>query len=268
MPKRKMIFRRSCRIYYKIMATSKSIREPRRKIRNEISKNAMRNLCEKIKSNPLLHEEEKRKARERYQARKETGKVHLISAVSEREKRKIRKGWRERSKKAYYAKKGKENLMAMFNSMTPPNSPLPEEIVAEENNPYPPDPFAGPSCQFLKGKLLQRKNREKMRTEIEQLKKQLEVANRKAEKCKKRLARLKKKGPNNPTKRVHDMLQGQEVTPEVKRKLVIAEVVQKQIKSNFREQKTVGDKQRFINCISGDIVKKYKYRKLIGFISS
>ncbi|CAG9836423.1 unnamed protein product [Diabrotica balteata] len=81
-----------------------------------------------------------------------------------------------------------------------------------------------------------------------------------------RYERLKKKGPNTPTKNVREMLIGQKVTPEVKRKLVIGEVLQQQLKGNYK--RTFKDKQRFVHSISGDIVKKYRCENLVRSVSS
>lgn len=65
------------------MAKSKQNSEQKKTILNEKSENAMRKLREKIKNDPILHEEEKRRARERYKTRKEAGKVKSIVEVSE-----------------------------------------------------------------------------------------------------------------------------------------------------------------------------------------
>lgn len=250
------------------MAKSKQNTEQRKKILKERSKNAMRKLRERIKNDPVLHEEEKRKARERYKARKEAGKVKTIADLSERERRKVRKCWREKSKKAYHSKKERENLLTRLNEFTPPSTPVPEEFAAVINITPQPSPQPGPSRQSLKGKQILRRNRENMKKEIEILKTKLDRACKRASKYKKRYVRLRKKNPNTPNKNVRELLNGQKVTPEVKRKLITGEVLQLQLKKNFKDQETIMDKQRFVNSISGDIVKKYRCENLVTSVSS
>ncbi|XP_072399443.1 uncharacterized protein [Diabrotica undecimpunctata] len=214
---------------------------------------------------PDIIEEEKRKARERYRARKEAGKVKRIDELSEREQRNIRKCWREKSKKSYYAKKERETLSAQLNEIIPSFTPVPEEFaedITPQQNPQPES-----SRQSLKGKQIVRRNRKRMKKEIELLKAKLERTCKKVSKYKKRYERLKKKGPDTPTKNVREMLIGQKVTPEVKRKLVIGEVLQQQVKENYKEQRTFKDKQRFVvkqHCKA----KKYRCENLVRSVSS
>ncbi|XP_072387123.1 uncharacterized protein [Diabrotica undecimpunctata] len=193
------------------MAKSAKNNEKKKSILGERSKNAMRKLREKIKNNPALHEEEKRKARERCRARKEAGKVKRINELSEREQRNIRKCWREKSKTSYYAKKERERLSAQLNEMIPSFTSVPEEFakyITPQQNPQPES-----SRQSLKGKQIVRRNKERIKKEIELLKAKLERTCKKFSKYKKRYERLKKKGPNTPTKNVREMLIGQKVTP-------------------------------------------------------
>lgn len=49
----------------------------------------------------MLYEESKRKERERCHARKGAGKIKTIDKVTPREQRKVRKAWREGSKRCY-----------------------------------------------------------------------------------------------------------------------------------------------------------------------
>lgn len=65
----------------------------------------MQKLRQSIKDDPVKHEEYKRKERERYQKRKQAGKIKFINEMNEREKRVIRKNWREKSKQSYDRKK-------------------------------------------------------------------------------------------------------------------------------------------------------------------
>lgn len=64
------------------------------------------------------------------------------------------------------------------------------------------------------------------------------------------------------------MLRGQTVSPEVKRNLLINEVIQNQLKTNYDGQKTSEGKKKFIHCISGKVVKKYRLTNFISTITS
>lgn len=66
-------------------------------------------MRERIRADAAKHEEYKKKERERYFKRKETGKIKSISELSDREKRTMRKNWKERSKKHRINKKEREN---------------------------------------------------------------------------------------------------------------------------------------------------------------
>ncbi|CAH1109773.1 unnamed protein product [Psylliodes chrysocephalus] len=70
-----------------------------RKLQNQRSKECMKKLRKQIRNDPVLHEQQKKRERERYLARKEAGKIKSICYMNDREKRKVRKQWRERSKK-------------------------------------------------------------------------------------------------------------------------------------------------------------------------
>lgn len=67
--------------------------------RREQKKEYMRKARERLKADPLLHAEIKRKDRERYQEAKKQGKVKLIQELSRKEQRRTRKMWRQRAQK-------------------------------------------------------------------------------------------------------------------------------------------------------------------------
>lgn len=240
-----------------------------KKIRNERSKACMRNLRERIKNDPAMYEEYKKKERERYKARKEAGKIKSVQELSERERRNIRKRWRQRSKRSYDARKNqeknRENMEMRIREYTPPSTPSPDEQHIIEAIP-------GPSRQAIQGKLAQRRNREHLKKEIDLLKEKLYKAEKKVRKYKARLIRNKKTEektkPETPNKTVRKMLRGQTVTPEVKRNLLINEVIQNQLKTNYDGQKTSEGKKKFIHCISGKVVKKYRLTNFISSITS
>lgn len=136
----------------------------------------MKKLRERIKNDPEMYEEYKKKERERYKARKEAGTIKSVQDLSERERRNIRKRWRQRSKRSYDAKKNqeknRENMEMRIREYTPPSTPFPDEQHIIEAIP-------DPSRQAIQGKLAQRRNREHMKKEIDLLKEKLNNAEKK-----------------------------------------------------------------------------------------
>lgn len=224
----------------------------------------MRKLREKVKNDPALYEEHKKKERERYKARKEAGKIKSIEDLSEREQRNVRKQWRERSKRSYHARKNSANMERTIQEYTPPSTPTPEEHLIE--------PVAGPSRQAIQGRIIQRKNREHMREEIDLLKQKLLKAERRIRKYKTRLNRNKmaeeKAKPETPNKRVRKLLKGQIVTPVVKRNLLINEVIQDQLRMNYDAQTTPQGKRKVVKSISGKVVQKYRLQHVVSTMTS
>ncbi|CAH0559892.1 unnamed protein product [Brassicogethes aeneus] len=135
------------------------------------SKECMQKLREKIKNDPILYAECKRKERERYHARKEAGKVKSINDLSEKEKKKARAQWRERSRK-------------FRNSVKSDNNPGPSRKKPTEK-------------KIIKVKI-SRSNTESLKEEIVKLQKQLEQSKRQNEKDRKLIEKLKSKTTNFP----------------------------------------------------------------------
>ncbi|KAF2897531.1 hypothetical protein ILUMI_08646, partial [Ignelater luminosus] len=102
-------------------------------IRREKRKKCMRKLRQSIKSDPVQYEEYKQKERERYQRRKEAGKIKLIGAMNEREKRVIRKEWRRRSKRSYDVKKQRKAVERFLEEQTPPSASSPSPVPSDAN---------------------------------------------------------------------------------------------------------------------------------------
>lgn len=91
------------------------------------------------------------------------------------------------------------------------------------------------SRQSIQRKIIQRRNREQLKKQINLLKEKLKSSEKKAEKYKKKVQRLRNKQCDTPTKKVNNMLQGQRVTPQVHRKLMFSEIIQRQLKTNFKK---------------------------------
>lgn len=141
--------------------------------RSEKVKLNMRRMRERIRNNPEMYEEYKRKERERYHKRKQEGKIKLIEDSTEREKRSKRKLWRESSKKH---REGRRIIQNIIKADTPPPSPVPPG-EGEGNNQVHYNP--GTSRQFQQGKKQSRKHKRELLKKIEKLQKNNEALKKK-----------------------------------------------------------------------------------------
>lgn len=215
----------------------------------------MQRLRDEIKNDPVKYEEAKRKERERYHARKKAGKIKIINNMTPREQRKVRKNWREKSKKSYDLKKRKNELERKLEQDTPlasPNSPVLVQNV----------PSTSIANMF---KNRRRKNRRELKKEIEHLKSQLKEVIKKKEKYKKRAQRSQISKLDTPVKNVKELTKGQHITPAVKRMLLYGKVVTKQLRENFKNKTKY---RKVIASLAGKVVKKYRLMSEVGKICS
>lgn len=231
------------------------------KRRNDVKHN-MKRMRERIKADPEKYEEQKRKERERYHRRKEKGKIKTIKELSDREKRKVRKLWRQRSKRYRITRK---KFTTYLDDNTPPVSPRPESFndLGQEARVTPTT-----SRQAEQGRRLARRNREELKREIERLNEKVESYRRTTEKYKKRYFRYKKKNsnPNSPTKKVEELMKNN--PKDIKRNLLLGEVIARQVKDNFKEKKSIKEKHAVIGAISGPLMRKYKFQHVVSSFSS
>lgn len=241
------------------MARSKKEQERYLERRREMKKLSMRKSRENMRSDPLKYEEAKANDRNRYKRKKEEGKIKLIGEMSRRDQRRIRGEWKKRSEKYRSRKKCIAEARVFVDSNTPPSTPE-SEIVQP-----------GPSRQQDSGKRRARKNREIKNKIIKELEEKLEKANLKVNKYKKRLSRLSQsQKQETPRKKVAKIIKGLQtkVTPEVRKKLLFAEVISKQITENYKSQKCSKDKRKVTESVSGIIVKKYKFVEYLASLTS
>lgn len=223
-----------------------TVKKQSTKANNEKKKQLMRQLREKIKNNPLLYEEAKRKERERYHARKQAGKIKTINQLTSREQRKTRKDWRQHSKRCYDSKKRANELQNMLEANTPPGSP--GNLLGE-------NPDNRPTPKEIAGKKKRRRNRRVLNQKIKELEERLKEAEKRAAKYKKRAQRLSTLKKDTPTKNVEKLVKNEKVSPQVKKHLFFGQVLIKQLKENLQ------DKQKYrkvITGVAGKIIKKYK----------
>lgn len=158
------------------MARSKKEQERYLERRREMKKLSMRKAREKMRSDPLKHEEVKAKDRERYKRKKEEGKIKLIGEMNRREQRRIRQEWKKRSKKYRSKKKIVEEIHEYIESNTPPGTPESQPEIIQPSS---------TSRQQEYGRKIARKNRESKNKKIKELQEKLEKANSKVNKYKK-----------------------------------------------------------------------------------
>ena len=82
---------------------------------------AVRKHRAKVKADPEKHEAYKAKERERYQKRKEQGKLKTIDDLNERGQRSLRKKWKKEKRRQRKQKRNAESCIPV----TPPTSPPP-----------------------------------------------------------------------------------------------------------------------------------------------
>lgn len=63
------------------------------------------------------------------------------------------------------------------------------------------------------------------------------------------------------------MLEGQQVNPEVKKRLVFSEAIQQQLKINWQEQQTISQKKKFYIQCRRRHYKKISVQVFIGFVN-
>ncbi|CAH1993737.1 unnamed protein product [Acanthoscelides obtectus] len=223
--------------------------------KRKIVRESMRKLREAIKSDPVRYEEAKKKERERYHARKAAGKIKGIADMSEREKRTIRRKWKDRSKRCYERKKTQEKLNRFLAEETPPSSPcrqpvqeIPAEIDNQDRTPCTSKQSTSSSRSRVScGEKLRRNNRRKLNITIKKLEIKLQEAERRAGKYKKQVQRLKK--IQNKT------------SPRT-------EVMSAQLKENYKSKRGSIQKRKFIDNITGPLIKKDRFMKFISSLSS
>lgn len=233
--------------------------------RREQKKLSMRRARLKLKENPLLLEEAKKKERERYQKRKNAGKIRSVKDMTEREKRMIRKVWKEKARKYRKERKIVEETELHMKANTPPSSPseLNNAGVVQENN----------NSGIMKGKKVVRRNQYKLKKKIKELEERNKKLNTRLEKYRKRLSRSKKNDESNnesPRRKVRRELNSKDRNSKSKvfRKLLFAEAIRRQIHNNFKRQNSRKVKKTMLQVLTGKIVKKYRLLNQLKKITS
>lgn len=211
----------------------------------------------KIKSDPTLHQEYLQRERDRWKIRKVSKKVKGIDDMSNREQRRQRRQWRRYKRK----EKERKNTMHTIVDLSPPTSPEAGPAENEEPDPDSPPPpqlkvVAGPSTKKKLGRKRVKAERAKCYRDIQNLKMKLKKSEMKADKYRKRLARLSHQ-TESPRSLTKQMLKTSEVTPSVRQSLLfhntlVSEIRKKYAKGNHKEKISIS------KLMARGLMKKYK----------
>lgn len=168
--------------------------------------------------------------------------------MTEREKRKQRKIWREASKKYRETKKAMSSII----NNTLPNSD--NESAAARH-----------SVRRTVGRKIVRKDRAKVYRKIKQQEKTIANIKRKYGTLKKILRRKEKREQENvqepmtPNSKVDALIKNIDVPPEVRKNLLFNEVLTAQLEEKACTlRKNSKERKIFQKCVSGNLVRKYK----------
>lgn len=226
--------------------------------RREMKKLSMRRAREKLKNDAQQYEIVKAIDKER---KRKTRKK--INEVSDREKRNLRKNWRERAKK--YRQNKKVLLHAVESLTTPPESPNQNDmnIVNSVNRSEIPS-----TSRVDSGKRKRRKNTDLLKKEIKRLKEKNDKLEKSVSKYRTRFYREKNKNKDTPTKETDKLLEGQRVSHFVRKQLKFGAILKNQIRLNMKKHTKIAIKKNFVQMMTGQVIKKYKLKTYVASFTS
>uniref|UniRef100_UPI003590066A uncharacterized protein isoform X2 n=1 Tax=Myxine glutinosa TaxID=7769 RepID=UPI003590066A len=194
---------------------------------------------------PVRREEYLKKEKLQWQKRKETGKVKLVSELSDRAARKLRREWKLR--RAKNRKLEKERARTLDKLVTPPGSPT--EIIEGVT-----------SSQRSTGERRRRRNKEKILKEMDEMADKLEYQTRQADKYRKRWERLRRKITVESPRAKAMCLLRMASTSAVKKTLIFHNVLVDEIRRKYKSTKQERLKQAYCRLFTGAVAKKYRLR--------
>lgn len=205
----------------------------------------------KMKADPVILEILREKERIKYLKKKEKGQVKPISVMSSRERRQKRKHWKKNSQ-TYRDKtvKVRKNLARLLDE-TPPPSPGPMQ-----NNDELRDLAVNRRRQQL------RRRRGILYAKISRLQERLKQEIRRKERYRKRCQRQNKNSQASPEAKVSALLKNVQVPDFVKKKLLLSEVIIKQLKDRYSNLKKHSEKKKYYEIVKPDLLKKHKLLSL------
>ena len=229
----------------------------------ELKKLSMRKAREKMKAeNPEKYEEQKQKDRERKKATRK--KIHELS---ERDKRSVRKGWKERTKRSREMKKKRQQLIEYLS--TPPESPIVNIPINNELDfNVLPGPSQESSSRKSSGLKIRRKYRDWLKKKLQKLEEKNKLLKQRGDKYKQKFYRLQSAKDNTPRKVVKKMTSGTKCSKEVKKSLLFSEVLKTQIQSNFSTERCINKKKVFARVLSGKVITKYRLQRSLNNLTS
>ncbi|CAH0558950.1 unnamed protein product [Brassicogethes aeneus] len=212
---------------------------------------------ERLKQDPEGREKLRQKERDQYSKKKENNIVQPISKLSKRDQRMKRKQWRKNSTTYRLRKKQTENENHFLEENTPPPSPVRLENVNDVPRDTP-QSISGRRLAAKNRKIRSRRSKEKNEL-IEKLKKKITKYKVKYHRLRNltKEKRTKREVQLSPKTRVNEMMRENQ-NPDIIKKLLFAEVVKDQLKTNYKELKSDNEKQIFRQVLSGKIIKKYQ----------
>lgn len=206
---------------------------------------------EKMKADPVTLEILREKERIKYLKKKEKGQVKPISAMSSRERRQKKKNWKKNSQ-TYRDKtvKVRKNLARLLDE-TPPPSP---ELM--QNN----DELRNLAVDRRRQQL--RRRRGILYAKISRLQESLKQEIRRKERYRKRCQRQNKNNQTSPEAKVSALLKNVQVPKIVKKKLLLSEVIIKQLKDKYSNLKKHREKKKYYEIVKPDLLKKHKLLSL------
>lgn len=209
---------------------------------------------ERINADPAKREEYLRKMRERARRRRDLKIDKLINDLSERGKRQRRKEWRDRKRKSRENIKQQRRPQEAILSQTPPSTPDYQCLQEEHAN-------------TRRGRKKLRKDRTASYRRIKQLEEALKQANKKINKYRKKVHRLKatnktpiSKVEDSPVAKLKaDLEDHKNIPATVKRKLLFQEALLQEVRKTYKDTKDEKTKQRIASICTGGNIKKYKF---------
>lgn len=233
----------------------------------------MRRARERLKNDSEKYEEVKKKDRERYHKKKEAGELKSIKDLTRRDQKAMRNQWKIRSQNYRNRVKAKQQRVHEFIELnTPPASPAFPQLQEINITPRNEDVPLPSTSRSASGKRTSRRNRDKRLIENKQLKEKVRTLEKKLCKYKTKISRLKSESKgissNTPRKRVARILRGRNVSTDVRKRLIFGEALCDQIQQNSTAEKSIKSKRQLTSLISGNVMKKYRFKILVGKLTS
>lgn len=210
-----------------------------------------RRFRQKMLVSPTKHTLYLAKERQRWQERKLKKKVKGVDDLTERERRKKRRYWVKAKRESRKREK------VLMHAISPPDTPRDTEVPAIPGS----GNSLGSSRKHL-GRRRVRKDRAACYRELFKLKVKLTLANRHAEKYRKRYSRLVK-AHVSPRKQAANMMKPANKKREVFRALVFHNSFMAALKARYADAKSHGDKQLLKNVLASKLIRKYRLKQHI-----